>query len=126
MFDISVKKFVINFFSFFLFFVGSVDIIDLADNIISVTRITENMVECCKDDKLKQRMEGKNTMLSIKKNREYGDTNIAACYKFEPNSKRIFGEGITSKVYEWEKGIENRSFILDKQFEEEESEQCPF
>lgn len=108
---------------------GSVDIIDLADNIVTVGRITPAMLEKASDEEL-IKMQDKQTVLSIKKNREYGDTGVKAFYKFEPKSKRIYGEGVASKVYSWEKQVEDRNFVLDKQFKktmvEVNEDICPF
>lgn len=104
---------------------GSVDIIDLADNIITVGRITDEMIESAKDeDKLK--IEGKQTFLTIKKNREYGDTGVKAYYKFNPVTKKIFGQGIENKKYSWEDLVLNEKFIVNDFEEVIQDEECPF
>lgn len=80
---------------------GSADIIDLADNIITVSRLTENMYEKA-STREKEEMRHKdhpgeaydewvkNCVLVVKKNREYGDTDRKMYYFFEPKTKRIY------------------------------------
>lgn len=102
---------------------GSVDIIDLADNIIVVGRVTSEMIENAKEEE-KIKIEGKQTFLSIKKNREYGDTGVKAYYKFNQISKKIYGDGIGNKKYSWEDLVLNEKFIVNKT--EEIEEECPF
>lgn len=80
---------------------GSADIIDLADNIITVSRLTENMYEKAsareKEEMRHKDHPGeaydewvKNCVLVVKKNREYGDTDRKMYYFFEPKTKRIY------------------------------------
>lgn len=104
---------------------GSVDIIDLADNIITVGRITSEMIEDAKEEE-KLKIEGKQTFLSIKKNREYGDTGVKAYYNFNPITKKIFGEGIKSKKYSWEDLVLNEKYIVNSFEEVMQDNDCPF
>lgn len=106
---------------------GSSDIIDLAHNIIEVQRIYEEDITEDSDEKMIEN----DTILRIKKNREYGDVNKEGYYKFNPKSKRMYGKtGI--KKYDWEDNVEDRNFVLnskfenDKDFEEAESIKCPW
>lgn len=105
---------------------GSVDIIDLADNVIVITRITDEVLQKANEEDSK-RMQGYNTSLTIKKNREYGEVGVKAHYKFNPKSKRIYGStGI--KTYEWESKVKDKNFVLENRFnlKKEEEEECPF
>ncbi|MFA9397221.1 MAG: AAA family ATPase [Clostridiaceae bacterium] len=104
---------------------GSVDIIDLADNVIVITKITDELINSESDHSKKTKLEENNTILSIKKNREYGEGG-KSYYKFSSKSKRIYGIG-TIKTYEWEEKIKDRNFVLNSQFEhEEKQEECAF
>lgn len=95
---------------------GSVDIVDLADNVIVVGRVTESMEN---DD---SEASGMQTFISIKKNREFGDTGAIKYFKFNPLSKRIYGNNVTYKIYEWEQEYLNNSDI----YEVDDKYGCPF
>lgn len=88
---------------------GSVDIIDLADNIVDVSKITDKMIERCpdEDEELKIKLQENNTILAIKKNRWYGDTNIKSYYKFNKKSKRIYDIHESDKLYGWEQEVDS-------------------
>ena len=105
---------------------GSVDIIDLADNIISVGRVTPEMLEDCTDQKVKEKMDGKQTYISIKKNREYGDVGETAYYYFNPISKRIYGNGLNDKKYEWEKELDKNISAEQLKMLKEDNAYVPF
>ena len=95
---------------------GSVDIIDLADNAISICKITPQMMEKC-DKSEKEKLEENDTVIQILKNRNYGDTGKKAYYKFDLETKRIYG--VSNTV--------NYNFMPKNNLrEEKESEQCPF
>ena len=87
---------------------GTSDIIDLAHNIIEIQRIYK--------DKLTNEDEQKyfenDTILRIKKNREYGDVGNESFYKFNQKSKRIYGKS-GCKTYSWEKDVKDRNIVLD-------------
>jgi twinkle protein len=103
---------------------GSSDIIDLAHNIIEVQKIDHDKLSDDADPKLLDN----NTILRVKKNREYGDVDKAAYYKFNPKSKRIYGTSGTKK-YSWETEEVRKRFNNSNpinEFIEIEEEQCPF
>lgn len=112
---------------------GSSDIIDLADNIISVSRLTENMYEkASKKEKEKMRHKDhpgeqydeyvKNSILEVKKNREYGDTNRKIYYFFEPKTKRIF-KNFNREPFKF---LKNKSINNLKEECEPDWDTCPF
>ena len=106
---------------------GSVDIIDLADNIIVVDRITEELIDYCKDEDKKIALRDNDTMLTIRKNREYGDVGDYKCYNFNPVTKRIYGMGVNTSRMEWEDKISTSNVILNKGIMEQvEDLDCPF
>ena len=105
---------------------GSVDIIDLADNIISVGRITPDMLESCTNEEQKAKMDNKQTYISIKKNREYGDTGVSSYYHFNPITKRIYGDGIKKKRYSWENEMDKNITYEQLKALEEDNAYVPF
>lgn len=91
---------------------GSSDIIDLAHNIVEVRRISKKEKEEIMT-KVNQELTEKDmimrendTILRIKKNREYGDVDTEAFYRFCFKSKRIYGKEGNIKEYSWNKKIE--------------------
>jgi len=99
---------------------GSSDIIDLAHNIIEVQRIYESDKTDGADEKITEN----DTILRIKKNREYGDVEKEGYFKFSPKSKRIYG--MSSKTYSWEKEIKDKNFVLNANSEnKQEQEEIP-
>ena len=102
---------------------GVSDIIDLADNVIAIARITEDMADSAKE-KEKEKFMDNDTVIIIRKNREYGDTDMKNFYKFNPISKRMYTKNGT-KTYSWERNVKDRNVVLDTNVEEKEDE-CPF
>lgn len=88
---------------------GSSDIIDLAHNIIEVRRISkkekEEIMQKTEDEltELDRAIRENDTILKIKKNREYGDVDDQAFYRFDYKSKRIYGKEGNVKKYSWNK-----------------------
>ena len=99
---------------------GSSDIIDLAHNIIEVQRIYESD----KTDEANEQIRENDTILRIKKNREYGDVEKEGYFRFNPKSKRI--HGMSNKTYGWEKEIKDKNFIFNTKVEnKQEQEEIP-
>lgn len=92
---------------------GSSDIIDLAHNIIEVRRIYDDEK---KKDGVKDEIKNNDTVLKIKKNREYGDVDKEGYFKFNPKSKRLYGN-YNFKVYSWEKNINGKDHVIETKFE---------
>lgn len=107
---------------------GSSDIIDLAHNIVEIQRIYADRLAEDVDQKYLEN----DTIIRIKKNREYGDVGEESFYKFNPKSKLIYGK-TGRKTYSWEKNVKDKNIVLNKNVQnriEEEYEEskviCPW
>ncbi len=101
---------------------GVSDIIDLADNVIAIARITDKMIDKA-SKKEKEKLENNDGLIIIRKNREYGDTDMENFYKFNSISKRFYVDA-DNKTYSWERQLKNKSITPDNKKPEET--ECPF
>ncbi len=104
---------------------GATDIIDLADAVVAIARITDKMREKA-ESKEKENLENNDTVIIIRKNREYGDVDVKSFYKYSAIDKRMFAEK-NIKKYSWEKKIKDKELIFKAIIEDPENEEeCPF